>query len=70
MHSEIGLEDYFGCASVHGVGPTLAVFDTTSDGGLDCACVYPAPLHSRDQMRKLIDSMKRILKDGVNEAEK
>ncbi|GLT40667.1 hypothetical protein SLA2020_147820 [Shorea laevis] len=70
MHSEIGLEDYFGCASVHGVGPTLAVFDTIRDGGLDCACVYPAPLHSRDQMRKLIDSMKRILKGGVNEAEK
>lgn len=69
MHSEIGLEDYVGCASVHGVGPTLAVFDTIRDGALDCACVYPAPLHSREQMLGLLDSMKKILRDGVNEEE-
>lgn len=65
LHGELGLVDYVGCASVHGVGPTLAIFDTVRDGCLDCACVYPAPLHSREQMQELVDSMKRILADGV-----
>ncbi|XAR64708.1 hypothetical protein NMG60_11008493 [Bertholletia excelsa] len=44
---EMGLEDYMGCASVHGVGPSVAIFDTVRDGELDCACVYPSPLHTR-----------------------
>ncbi|KAI3471919.1 hypothetical protein Pfo_028607 [Paulownia fortunei] len=48
MQQEIGLEDYMGCASVH---------------GLDCACVYPSPLHSREQMNELVDHMKKILID-------
>ncbi|XWS59474.1 hypothetical protein CRYUN_Cryun08bG0125100 [Craigia yunnanensis] len=65
LHEEIGLVDYVGCSSVHGVGPSLAIFDTIRDGCLDCACVYPAPLHSREQMQELIDSMKRILADGI-----
>ncbi|XWS56011.1 hypothetical protein CRYUN_Cryun09bG0049900 [Craigia yunnanensis] len=63
LHEELGLVDYVGCSSVHGVGPTLAIFDTIRDGCLDCACLYPAPLHSREQMQELIDSMKRILAD-------
>lgn len=57
----IGLEDYMGCSSVHGVGPSLAVFDTVRNGALDCACVYPASLHSRKQMQTLINCMKSIL---------
>ncbi|KAB2013360.1 hypothetical protein ES319_D09G151600v1 [Gossypium barbadense] len=64
LHKEIGLVDYVGCSSVHGIGPTIAIFDTIRDGCLDCTCVYPAPLHSREQMQQLIDSMKRILVDG------
>lgn len=63
-YEEIGLEDYMGCASVHGVGPTLALFDTIRDGGLDCACMYPAPLHSREQMQDLIHHMRRLLLDA------
>lgn len=62
---EIGLEDYVGCASVHGVGPSIAIFDTVRNGQLDCACVYPSPIHSREQMQKLVDEMKRILVGGV-----
>lgn len=61
LHQEIGLEDYIGCSSVHGVGPSIAVFDTIRNGRLDCACVYPTPLHSREQMQDLIDHMKKIL---------
>ncbi|KAF8007901.1 hypothetical protein BT93_K1790 [Corymbia citriodora subsp. variegata] len=61
LHEEIGVGDYIGCASVHGVGPSIAFFDTIRDGELDCACTYPSPLHSRDQMQKLIDDMKNIL---------
>ncbi|XP_010520704.1 PREDICTED: uncharacterized protein LOC104799759 [Tarenaya hassleriana] len=58
-----GVEDYLGCSSVHGVGPSIAVFDTMRDGCLDCMCVYPSPLHSRDQMQGLVQSMKAILLD-------
>lgn len=61
LKKAIGLEDYMGCSSVHGVGPSLAVFDTVRNGALDCACVYPAPLHSRKQMQMLIKCMKSIL---------
>jgi len=61
LKKAIGLEDYMGCSSVHGVGPSLAVFDTIRNGALDCACVYPAPLHSRKQMQELINCMKSIL---------
>eukprot|EP00268_Persea_americana_P036019 TRINITY_DN3550_c0_g2_i1.p1 TRINITY_DN3550_c0_g2~~TRINITY_DN3550_c0_g2_i1.p1 ORF type:complete len:448 (+),score=88.94 TRINITY_DN3550_c0_g2_i1:108-1451(+) len=61
---ELGLEDYIGCSSVHGVGPSIAIFDTVRDGQLDCACVYPSPLHSRKQIQELIDDMKNILVGG------
>uniref|UniRef100_A0A803L2W3 Phthiocerol/phthiodiolone dimycocerosyl transferase C-terminal domain-containing protein n=1 Tax=Chenopodium quinoa TaxID=63459 RepID=A0A803L2W3_CHEQI len=60
-HKELGIEDYMGCASTHGVGPTIAIFDTVRQGKLDCACVYPFPLHSREQMQELVDNMKKIL---------
>lgn len=65
MQHEVGLEDYMGCASVHGVGPSIAMFDTVRDGKLDCVCVYPAPLHSREQMQELIDNMKPVLVNGI-----
>ncbi|CAL0317033.1 unnamed protein product [Lupinus luteus] len=66
MHKELGLEDIVGCASAHGIGPSLAVFDTIRDGKLDCAFVYPTPLHSREQIQEVVDHMKRILVDGCN----
>ncbi|KAG6640609.1 uncharacterized protein LOC122275470 isoform X2 [Carya illinoinensis] len=62
----IGVEDFIGCASVHGIGPSIAIFDKITDGGLDCVCVYPAPLHSREQMQELVDTMKGILVEGGN----
>lgn len=61
---EMGLEDFIGCASVHGVGPSIAIFDMIRDEKLDCACVYPCPLHSREQMQELVDEMKRIILDA------
>ncbi|XP_022144622.1 uncharacterized protein LOC111014265 isoform X2 [Momordica charantia] len=64
MQEEINVEDYMGCASVHGIGPSIAVFDTVRDGRLDCIFVYPAPLHSREQMEALIDSMEALLVKG------
>lgn len=69
LRGDIGLEDYVGCASIHGVGPSIALFDTIRDGELDCACVYPSPLHSRKQMEDLISDMKRILLDGCKQEE-
>ncbi|KAH6830555.1 hypothetical protein C2S53_010473 [Perilla frutescens var. hirtella] len=65
MKQEIGVEDYMGCSSAHGVGPSLAIFDTIRNGELDCACVYPAPLHSRDQIIQLVHLIKKILVDGI-----
>lgn len=58
---ELGLVDYMGCSSVHGVGPSIAVFNTIRGGALDCTCVYPSPLHTRGQVQGLIDEMKRTL---------
>ncbi|CAL0310526.1 unnamed protein product [Lupinus luteus] len=60
----VGVEDYMGCASVHGVGPSIAIFDTIREGKLDCIFVYPAPLHSREQMQDLVNKMKVILIEG------
>ncbi|KDP37320.1 hypothetical protein JCGZ_06774 [Jatropha curcas] len=62
----VGLEDYMGCASVHGIGPSIGIFDTIRDGRLDCLCVYPSPLHSRDQMEEFVEKMKSVLVDGAN----
>lgn len=66
IYNRVGLEDSVSCSSVHGVGPSVAIFDTIRDGRLDCACVYPSPLHSREQMKELVDDMKRILVEGCN----
>ncbi|KAK7345318.1 hypothetical protein VNO77_15920 [Canavalia gladiata] len=63
---EIGVEDYMGCASVHGVGPSIAIFDTIRDGCLDCVCVYPSPLHSKEQIQELVRKMKGILIEASN----
>lgn len=60
-HEVVGLKDFIGCASIHGVGPSVAVFDTIRDGKLDCVFVYPAPLHSRQQMQHFVATMKAIL---------
>ncbi|KAL2503034.1 hypothetical protein Fot_36882 [Forsythia ovata] len=64
IQKELGVEDYMGCASIHGVGPSIAMFDTVRGGELDCLCVYPSPLHSREQMNELVDHMKRVLIDA------
>lgn len=66
MKRQVGLEDYMGCASVHGIGPSIAIFDTIRDGRLDCVCVYPSPLHSREQMLEFVDNMEKILVDGCD----
>lgn len=69
VNKELGVEDYEGCSSVHGVGPSIAIFDTIRDGCLNCACVYPSPLHSREQMQDLMDRMKSILVNGCKDVE-
>ncbi|CDP15443.1 unnamed protein product [Coffea canephora] len=61
----VGLDDYLGCASIHGAGPSIAFFDTIRDGKLDCLCVYPSPLHSRAQMEELVEKMKAVLVDAT-----
>ncbi|XP_078181777.1 GATA zinc finger protein [Carex rostrata] len=64
MKKSLGVEDYVGCASTHGIGPSIGVFDMIRDGQLDCAFVYPAPLHSREQMENIVDSIKSVLLEG------
>ncbi|CAM0883679.1 unnamed protein product [Alopecurus aequalis] len=66
LQSKAGVEDYACCATVHGIGPSVGVFDSIRDGQLDCACMYPSPLHSRKQMQELFDEVKRILREGSN----
>ncbi|MED6182154.1 hypothetical protein PIB30_025872 [Stylosanthes scabra] len=61
---ELGVEDYLGCGSLHGIGTSMSLFDTIRDGKLDCAFVYPSPLHSREQIQELVDHMKSILLNG------
>lgn len=70
LRQDLFLDDYVGCASVHGVGPSIAIFDTVVDGQLDCVFVYPSPLHSREQMQELIAKMKISLIDGIKMEEK
>ncbi|XP_038903725.1 uncharacterized protein LOC120090244 [Benincasa hispida] len=64
MQKDINIDDYIGCASIHGIGPSAAVFDTVRNGRLDCVCVYPSPLHSREQMEALLSNMKALLVKG------
>ncbi|XP_021289403.1 uncharacterized protein LOC110420418 [Herrania umbratica] len=68
QQTQVGLEDYMGCASAHGIAPSIAIFDTIRDGRLDCVCIYPSPLHSREQMQELVDNMKCILVDAGKNA--
>ncbi|KAL8140979.1 hypothetical protein V2J09_007000 [Rumex salicifolius] len=60
-----GVVDYIATSSVHGVGPTLALFAQIRDGGLDCRYAYPSPLHSRDQIRTLLHHVKTIVMEAV-----
>ncbi|OMO82278.1 hypothetical protein CCACVL1_11991 [Corchorus capsularis] len=69
QQKQVGLGDYMACASTHGIGPSIAIFDTIRDGRLDCICVYPSPLHSREQIQELVDSMKAILVDAGKNAD-
>ncbi|KAI5003660.1 hypothetical protein ZWY2020_030820 [Hordeum vulgare] len=66
LQSKAGAEEYFDCATVHGIGPSVGVFDSIRDGQLDCACMYPSPLHSRKQIQEVFDKVKRILAEGCN----
>ncbi|CAI9097702.1 OLC1v1034175C1 [Oldenlandia corymbosa var. corymbosa] len=61
----VGVDDFLGCASMHGVGPSIAFFDTLRDGRLDCLCVYPSPLHSRAQIEELVQKMKAVMIDAT-----
>jgi hypothetical protein len=64
LQSKAGVEDYVCCVTVHGIGPSISVFDSINDGQLDCACMYPSPLHSRKQIEEIFDEVKRILVKG------
>ncbi|KAI4341974.1 hypothetical protein MLD38_026641 [Melastoma candidum] len=63
--ARLGVEDYMGCASVHGIGPSLAIFDTVREGSMDCVCVFPAPLHSTKRMQEFADRMRAALVDAA-----
>ncbi|TVU36412.1 hypothetical protein EJB05_18345, partial [Eragrostis curvula] len=69
LQSKAGVEDCVCCATVHGIGPSIGVFDTIRDGRLDCACMYPAPLHSRKQVGDILDKVKRILLEASHEGD-
>lgn len=68
MQTQLGVDDYFDCSSVHGIGPSIQILDIISRGRLNCVCVYPYPLHSREQMQVLVDTMKSTLVDAANAA--
>ncbi|XP_024396690.1 uncharacterized protein [Physcomitrium patens] len=61
LATALDIEDFVGCSSVHGVGPSLAIFDTICKGELHCANVFPTPLHSRQQMQAYVDTMMSYL---------
>ncbi|XP_078447234.1 GATA zinc finger protein [Wolffia australiana] len=56
-----GVKDFVACSSVHGVSPCIAVFDSMVEGQLHCDCLYPSPLHSREQIRAVVDRAKSLL---------
>jgi hypothetical protein len=64
LQSQAGVEDCVCCATVHGIGPSISMFDTIRDGRLECACMHPAPLHSRKQVQEVLDKVTRILLEG------
>jgi hypothetical protein len=63
---ELGLIGYMGCSSIHGVGPSLAIFDCICRGALCLNCVFPSPLHSCDQMQELVSDIVSFLKLSLN----
>ncbi|PWZ08202.1 hypothetical protein Zm00014a_027425 [Zea mays] len=65
LQSKAGVEDCVCCATVHGIGPSIGVFDSIKDGKLDWACVYPSPLHSRKQVQEIFDKVKQILRHAA-----
>ncbi|OEL15580.1 hypothetical protein BAE44_0023397 [Dichanthelium oligosanthes] len=67
LQSKAGVEDCVCCATVHGIGPSIGVFDSIRDGRLDCACMYPSPLHSRKQIQDIFDKVKQILHHASDE---
>lgn len=66
LKKAVHLENYIGCSSVHGVGPSVVIFDIIQHGALTCTCVYPAPLHSRQQIEGVLNSMRSILLMAVS----
>ncbi|KAF8775241.1 hypothetical protein HU200_004644 [Digitaria exilis] len=67
LQSKAGVEDCVCCATVHGIGPSIGVFDSIRDGRLDCTCMYPSPLHSRKQIQEIFDKVKQILHHASGE---
>ncbi|XP_071704590.1 uncharacterized protein [Rutidosis leptorrhynchoides] len=65
LQQDLLLDDFIGCASIHGIGPSIAVFDTIVDGKLDCLFVYPSPLHSREQIEGLIAHIQSSLVEAT-----
>ncbi|CAM6123423.1 unnamed protein product [Calypogeia fissa] len=57
----LGIEHYVGCSSIHGVGPTLAIFDSVRNGALHFTGMYPNPLYSRAQMLTYLRLMVDII---------
>lgn len=53
--TEVGLEDFFVCASGHGVGPSMTILDVFHEDQLKCTISYPSPLHSREQIVDIVD---------------
>lgn len=68
LQRKAGVEDCVCCATVHGIGPSIAVFDSIKDGRLDCAWTYPSPLHSRKQVQEIFDKVKQILHHATDES--
>ena len=68
IYQQAGIEDFLACSSVHGVGPSIAIFDSIIEDQLHLDFVYPAPLHSRDQIQALVDHAKNLLTGGSSES--
>eukprot|EP00897_Mesotaenium_endlicherianum_P008256 jgi/Mesen1/7459/ME000389S06801 len=56
---QLAIRETFGpLASIHGVGPCIALPDLLQDGDLHVTLVYAAPLFSRATMREIASTMK------------
>eukprot|EP00249_Psilotum_nudum_P006120 c19472_g1_i1 orf=368-1960(-) len=67
LKEALALEDYIGCSSIHGIGPSMAFFDTIQHGALQSTCVYPAHLHSHSQMQTLLSTMTTIIIEALQQ---